>query len=41
MPLKTGKQQLSLNVRHLKTGQYLLEITQGAQTLRRNLLITN
>jgi len=41
MPLKTGKQQLSLNVRHLKTGQHLLEITQGAQTLRRNLLITN
>ncbi len=39
MPLKTGKQEIILNIKHLKPGHYLFEINQGAQTVRKNLMV--
>ena len=39
LPLKNGQQKIKLNIRHLKPGNYLIEIENGAQTLRKKLLI--
>ena len=39
LPLKNGQQKIRLNIRHLKAGNYLIEIENGAQTLRKKLLI--
>ncbi len=39
IPLKKGRHKLSFNVKHLNIGNYLFELTQGAQTIRKNLSI--
>jgi acid phosphatase type 7 len=41
MPLKPGNHFLTFNLRHLKEGVYLFELNQGAQTIRKNIIITN
>jgi len=40
LPLKPGKHQLSFNVNHLEEGYYLFELNQGAQRIRKNILIS-
>jgi hypothetical protein len=40
MPLKPGKHRLSLNLNHLDEGYYLFELNQGAQRIRKNILIS-
>ncbi len=39
MPLSEGKHTIPLNIRHLKSGYYLLEISFGAQILRKSIQI--
>jgi hypothetical protein len=41
LPLKPGKHQLSFNLNHLEEGYYLFELNQGAQRIRKNILISN
>lgn len=40
LPLKPGKHHLSFNLNHLDEGYYLFELNQGAQRIRKNILIT-